>query len=242
MRSLSRPSLHVVDGLLQTHAYRRSVGISEPSLDLQTASSCHADIKDALAVGIVLTHNDVLDMGLGTGIEIHLASNTRQSPEVLIFEIGAVAPAHHLHGYQVLALLQILGDVELGSHLGVLAIAHITAIDPQLEVARGRTDVEQHLLATPPLRQLELAAIAARIVLRLADVGRIVVEGGVPGIVDVLVDGIAVTIELEESWNGEILPRGVIVVGTEETGRSILMVLHKTEAPHALHGEIALRA
>ena len=40
-----------------------------------------------------------------TGIEVDLACDTRQTPEVLIFEIGAVAPTHHLHGDEVATFL-----------------------------------------------------------------------------------------------------------------------------------------
>ena len=63
---------------------------------------------------------DVLDMCLRTGIEIHLAGYTCEAPEILVFQIRAVTPAHHLHGNQVLALLQIFGNIELGSHLRIL--------------------------------------------------------------------------------------------------------------------------
>ena len=43
------------------------------------------------------------------------------------------------------------------------------------------------------------------------------------------------TVQFKQAWNREILPLGIIVVGTIERGRSILMVLHKAETPHALH-------
>ena len=67
-----------------------------------------------LQVGI---DEEVLNVDLRRGIEIHLAGDTREAPEVLILDIGAVAPAHHLHGDEVATFLQILGDIELGSHL-----------------------------------------------------------------------------------------------------------------------------
>ena len=180
-------------------------------------------------------------MHLRTGIEIHLASNTRQAPEVLVLEIRAVAPAHDLHGDEVFTLLQILSDVELGSHLRVLAISHITTIDPKLEVARSRTDMEEHLLTTPAVGQEELATITARIVIGLANKWWIIVERRTPGISYILVDGIAMTIQLKQSWNGEILPTGIVVVEGPEASGSILMVLDEMEAPHALHREITLR-
>ena len=36
-------------------------------------------------------------------IKIHFAGDTREAPEVLILEIGTVAPTHDLHGDEVLA-------------------------------------------------------------------------------------------------------------------------------------------
>ena len=56
-------------------------------------------------------------MDFRCGIEIHLAGDTREAPEVLILEIRAVAPAHDLHGDKVLAWLQIFREIELGSDL-----------------------------------------------------------------------------------------------------------------------------
>ena len=67
-----------------------------------------------LQVGI---DEEVLNVHLWTGIQIHLAGNTCEAPEVLILQVRAVAPAHHLHSNQVLAFFQVLGDVELGSYL-----------------------------------------------------------------------------------------------------------------------------
>ena len=67
----------------------------------------------------VLRHCQILNMCLRGSIEVHLTGNTRKAPEVLILEIRAIAPAHDLHGDEVLAWLQIFGDIELRSHLRV---------------------------------------------------------------------------------------------------------------------------
>ena len=49
------------------------------------------------------------------------------------------------------------------------------------------------------------------------------------------------SIKLKESGDGEILPLGIIKTGLVESLWGILMVLHETEAPHALHREVAGR-
>ena len=62
-------------------------GIVESRLHLSLTSHLHVDIEQAVAVLIVLTHKDVLDVSLRTGIEIHLSGDARKAPEVLILEI-----------------------------------------------------------------------------------------------------------------------------------------------------------
>ena len=176
-------------------------------------------------------------MRLWRGIEIHLAGNAREAPEVLVLQIGAVAPAHHLHGYQVIARLHIFGDVKLGGHLRVLRVAHVLAVHPHGEVARGRADMEINLLSLPILRQAERAAVRARIVVGLPDVGRVALEGGTPGIAHVLIGLVAIAVQLEEPGHGEVGPLRVVILQREEVLRRILMVLHKAELPQALHRE-----
>ena len=80
---------------------------------------------------------DISCMKLRTCIEIHLTGNTREAPIVLVFKIRTIAPAHHLHGNKVLTRLEILGDIELGSHLAVLAISHVLAVHPESQVTGG---------------------------------------------------------------------------------------------------------
>ena len=195
-------------------------------------------MKQTSAVSPVLTDDKILYMSLRTGIEIHLAGYAGKAPEVLILQVRTVTPAHHLHGNEVASLLQILGNVELRSHLGVFAVAYITAIDPQLQVAGGRAYMEQYLLPLPAFRQCEHTTIGAGIVLRLANGRRIVLEGRTPGIADILVDTVAMTIELEESGNRKILPLRVIILHLIEIARGILMILHKVEAPCAFHRQV----
>ena len=76
-------------------------------------------------------------MHLRRGIEIDLAGDSCKAPEVLILEIRAVAPAHHLHGDEVAARLEVLRDVELSSDLSILGVTDIAAVDPYGEVAGG---------------------------------------------------------------------------------------------------------
>ena len=69
------------------------------------------------------------------GIEIALACHSVEPPEVLVLEIGAVAPAEHLEGEQVfLSGLDIRRDVEDRLHLAVLAVSHVLSVDIEGDV------------------------------------------------------------------------------------------------------------
>ena len=212
-------------------------GIVESRLHLSLTSHLHVDIEQAVAVLTVLTYEEVLDVHLRTGIEIHLTGDAGKAPEVLIFEIGAVAPAHDLHGDEVLAFLQVFRDVKLCSHLRVLRVAHVFAVHPEREVARGRTNVEEHLLTVPVSRQFEGTAVGTGVVVRLADIRGIALEGRSPGIANVLVDLVAIAIQFEEARHGEVHPLRIVILQRIEAFRGILMVFHKIELPHALHRE-----
>ena len=240
---LGRPGLGTIelDRLADALCYQFSGRVVEVHRNLGVTRCLHVDIQRSLLAVIVLLDDDILDMYLRTGIQVHFAGNTRQAPEVLVLQVRAVTPAHHLHGDKVLPFLHIFRDVKLSGNLRVLAIAHILAVHPHLQVARGRTHVEQHLLALPTVGQRECTAVRARIVLRLADVWRIGFEGRTPGIAEVLVDGVAVSVQLKQSWYWEVLPLRVVIVQRPESLGGVLMILDKTEAPHTLHRQVALR-
>ena len=91
--------------------------------------------------------------------------------------------------------------------------------------------MENNLLTSPVVRQCELTAIRARIVLCLTDIRRIALESRTPGIADVFIDTVAMTVQFKEPWYREVLPLRVVVVDTKEIGWSVLVVFHKMEAP-----------
>ena len=107
-----------------------------------------------LAVAIVVRQvggdKDIVDVLLRPCVEVHLAGYSREAPEVLVLEIGAVAPSHHLHGYEILfARHEVFGDIEFGGRLAVLAVAYEFAVHPHFEIGRGATDMEVDVIALP---------------------------------------------------------------------------------------------
>ena len=56
----------------------------------------------------------------------------------MVFVPAAVAPAHDLHGYEVVfAWDDVFGDVKLCCHLAVLAVADVFAVDVEGDVGCG---------------------------------------------------------------------------------------------------------
>ena len=151
-----------------------------------------------ITIDDILKDEDILDVGLRTCIEVHLAGNTCETPEVLILEVRAVAPAHDLHGDEVfLAGGEEFGQVEFGFHLGVFAIADFLAVDPYLQVRCSRTYVKIDVLSLPRSGNGNELAVRARVIVAFLDERRIRVELGVPGISYVFVDLVAIAVELE---------------------------------------------
>ena len=99
----------------------------------------------------------------------------------------------------------------------------------------------EHLLPLPVCWQFEGSAIRAGIVIRLADIRWIALEGRTPGIADILINPVAITIDLKETGYREVHPLRIVVLQSEKILRCILMVFDKVEFPHALHREIARR-
>ena len=99
IRRLCRPRLCTVElnKFADTFSHQFTCRIIEIHRNLKITRSLHVDIQRGLTVGIVLFDDDIFDMNLRTGIEVYLAGNTCKAPKVLILQIRAVAPAHHLH-------------------------------------------------------------------------------------------------------------------------------------------------
>ena len=242
IRCFSGPRLGVLYSCLQSLGHQLSFCVVKLSLYRSlTSGQLHVDVQQALALLVVLLHKHILDVNLWCGIQIHLAGDTSKAPEVLILQIATVAPTHNLHSYQVLARLQIFGDIEFGSHLRVLAVAHVFSVHPHAQVAGSTTHIEVYLLPFPTCGQLECTAIRASVVVGLADVWRVVLKGGTPRISHVLIYLVAIALHFKQSGHREVCPLRVVVLQGIESLRRILMVFNEVELPFSLHRQIASR-
>ena len=83
------------------------------------------------------------------GLQVHLPVQAGHPPVVLVLQVAVGRPAHDHAGEDVLARLQVGGDVELAGQPGVGARAGEAAVDVDEEHALRAADVE-HDLAPPP--------------------------------------------------------------------------------------------
>ena len=173
-------------------------------------------------------------MGLRTCIEIHFTGDSRKTPEVLVFKVRTVAPTHHLHGNQVLlARREILRQVEFRRHLAVFAVSHEFAVHPYHQVGRSRTHVQVNPLTFPIGRHGHHLTVRPRIIVTLFHERRFGSELCSPWITIVAVNGISVTIQLQDAGHGKVRPLRIVVLQGIEVARSFVVVLGEIEFPLA---------
>ena len=125
-----------------------------------------ADVERSLGVGVVIFGDGYHVAHLHHRLcgERHRAVDTRQTEHVLRLEEGTVAVAVHLGGHHVLALHQIVGDIELGQVAGVFRKTYVLAVDVEVEERVDAVEVDVDLAAVPAFGHGEGAAVGAHFV------------------------------------------------------------------------------
>ena len=181
---------------------------------------------------------EVLDADLGTGEYIGVPGQARQAPEVLVLQIGAVAPAEDLQRDEVLPGRHIFRDVEAGLQLAVLTVAHFLAVHPDAHVGGGGSDAEEDVLAQPGRIDEEGPAILSGIVVLERRDGRIVPVMTLPGIADVDIERIPVAVELPESGDRHVVPGRIIHTRLVEVAGTGVDRLVPLEFPQSVEGQL----
>lgn len=75
------------------------------------------------------------DVYVRQGINGYVAENARQTPEILVFEIRAVAVLVDFERNAVAPRLDIVGDIESRGSAAVLRVADLFAVNPKIERA-----------------------------------------------------------------------------------------------------------
>ncbi len=136
--------------------------IVEPQVGGAVALELDVDSQASVAIVVdeVGHHADVFHSVFVAGIEIAVASDSAVAHEVLVLEICAVAPSHHLKGDEILfAGHEIGGEVEFLFKLRVLSVADISAVDPKIHVGRNGSEMCYDVFAFPVGGYDECAAV-----------------------------------------------------------------------------------
>ena len=167
--------------------------------------------------------------------EVGFAGDSGQFPEVLVFEVGSVAPAEDFEGDEVVfARSDEFRDVESGFELAVLTVSDLLSVDPYADVGRGGTDVHYDLLAGPVGRYGEMLPVLAHVVFRGRDERRVVFELAFPAVADVDIERVAVSVDFPDSGNGHGVPRIVFSINAVECGQPALRCLIPLEFPESV--------
>ena len=113
------------------------------------------------------SEEEIPDSQLRIRLKVHIALNTRQAPEVLVFHVTAVVPAVHLHRQQVLPFFQERSHIELRRRLGSLGHAHLLPIDKHTGIAADGAKVQHHLTFVPSRRHCEPCAVGTHRILHI---------------------------------------------------------------------------
>ena len=218
---------------------RVPLGVQQLEPDLHPAAA-QPDLQGGVGIfGVeVREHPHVLNPLLLPGIQPAVPSDSGVPEEVLVFEIGPVAPAEDLEADEVLfSRLEPAGDVELGLELAILAVAGIPAVHPEIHVRGDGPEKRDYVLALPVRGNLDDPAVAAHMVVLHWNQGRIVPVLVPPGVAYVHVYRVAVAVELPDARNRNLVPEAVVVAGFEEIGRPVVGVPDPCELPFAVEAQ-----
>ena len=98
-----------------------------------------------------------------------------------------------------------------------------------------------NLFALPICGNFHHLTVRTRVVVLLLNVGRVLLKLSCPGVANILVNGVAISVELEKSRHGEVLPKGIVEIRSVEILWTVVMMRHELEFPHTFQGKVALR-
>ena len=187
----------------------------------------------------VVVSEDRFDLRVGDGddglhVVVNAAEDTAEAEEVLVFEIGTVGTTIDFDGDRVLTWSHGLGDVEFDE--GARVFAHTDFLAVYVDVIAGfdAVEVKDDLFAFSDVAgaDVEFAAIETCPVVFVGNVGRI--PGGRPGVRDIGIDGVSVSLSLEVGRNGNSVPIDVGEVFRFEVEGNVVRSERKLEFPVAV--------
>ena len=180
--------------------------------------------------------------------QLYATENTTESPHVLVFEITAVAPSVHLYSKLVLPFAKITCHIKLSWRHGVLAIANLLSVHPDVHGRMDTTEMEYQVLIEHFAGYLEEGDIRAHRVAVLicrpvfgwltGNAGSVTLER----VSDIGVDGGSVALCLPVARDGNLPPTAYIIIFFVEVGWSFFRISTPMEQPLSIktHNLLAL--
>ena len=171
-------------------------------------------------------------------IEVTGASYPAQPPEILVLMIGTVTPAERLEGDEVITRMDIRGDVKLSGNLGILRIAHILAIHPQIYIRRDRAEIGNHLFSLPVGRDRHRTTVGADMIVLNGNFRRIILEVSAPGEPHIHILRVTIAVQFPHTRDGHRRPPLLVVVQTVEIRGTLVGTFHPEEMPCAVDRQL----
>ena len=169
-----------------------------------------------------------------TCIQVAITSHTGIAEEVLIFQITAVAPAEYLEGNQVFPGFQVIGQIKFGFQLAVFAITYITAIYPEVHIGSYGAEVGKNIFPFPVGRKNDFFPVRTYVVVFCGYEGRVVLELVSPGITDIYIDRITITIQFPYSGHFNVVPSFVVKTSLIEVSRARVCISYPVKFPETV--------
>ena len=212
---------------------------------LRVAVGFHLHVHGCALVPLaeLLRDDEVRDTGLRTRPERHVTEEAGETQHVLVLHVATVAPAEHLHGDFILAVLQERRDVELARQLGVLGVSDFLAVDPGIERGARALEAEDCLAPLPAIWQTELALVGHHRV--VVGTSRLLVEDLRPReLVRIAVGDVVrhpVAAHFHATGNVDRLPLRHVERGFLECKRTALRISAPMELPHPVQRHLPRR-
>ena len=195
----------------------------------------HRGIENAVPVTVVQTgmQEKVPHRQLGVSLQVHVALNARQTPEILVFHVTAVMPTVHPDGQQVLPFAKVRRHVELSRCLGRLGHPDPFPVQENLCITGYGPEMQQDFAAVPAFRHGEHLTVRPHRIIHV-HVRRV----GRKNILDIADNRFAEPFQLPIRRDVQIDPRGIIEIFLIKALFRVLDVRRVRELPPPVQGFI----
>ena len=112
-----------------------------------------------------------------SGMEVNITEDARESPKVLIFKVGTIAPTINFNRNVVYSSVHVFADFEFCGCAASLAVAYLLAVYPQIECAVYTIEIYKDFFVLPISREFKTSTIGTDRIIVGRNVGSILWEG-----------------------------------------------------------------